>query len=71
MTIGHDHVLDIVLVCRDCGLVLADEEEAIAVRRRLIRYVAPKEAPVITTSDNLTNAEPWPFVFDLTETTHQ
>lgn len=63
----HDHVLDLVLVCRDCGLVMADQKEAKHIEERLIRFVAPR---LDSTSDNLTSVETTSFVFDVHEQRH-
>ena len=60
----HRHVLDTVLVCRDCGMVMANEQEAKRVEQRLIRFVAPR---LDMTSDNLTSVETTSFVFDVQE----
>jgi hypothetical protein len=63
----HDHVLDLVLVCRECGLVMADQKEAKRIEQRLIRFVAPR---LDMTSDNLTSVETTSFVFDVQEQRH-
>ena len=57
--IDHDHVLEVVLICRDCDLVMADASEAEHIAERLRRYVTP---------DSSTSAGEEEAVFDLIET---